>query len=66
MKTFFADIRSGNTQTVDSVQFDAPDIQQAMQCLHFFTQGYAQCGFKLEVQSISEHKTKGRKYVRLG
>lgn len=66
MKIFYADIRSGNTQAVDSVQFDASDIQQAMRCLQFFTLGYAQCGFKMEVQSISEHKTKGRKYVRLG
>jgi hypothetical protein len=65
MRTFFCEIREGNTDTVVHYHFDAPDLTQAMQYLNFFTLGASKFGGKLEIHSISAYKTKGRKYVRL-
>lgn len=66
MRTFFAELRSDNTDTIRHVFFDAPDLQEAMQYLRFYLLGIEECGFKSEIQSIGAYKVKGRKYVRLG
>ena len=66
MRTFFAEIREGNTDTLVNYHFDAPDLHTAVQHLAFFCLGAQKFGGKLEVQSIGAYKVKGRKYVRLG
>lgn len=66
MRTFFAELRQGNSDTLRNVFLDAPDLTQAMQYLTFFCLGAETFGGKYEVHSISAYKTKGRKYERLG
>jgi hypothetical protein len=66
MRTFFAELRSGNTDTLRHVFFDAPDLAEAMQYLRFYCLGHEENNVKWEVQNIGAYKVKGRKYVRLG
>jgi len=65
MRTFFTEIREGNTDTLNNYHFDAPSLSEAMAYLNFFCLGAERFGGKLEVQSINAYKVKGRKYVRL-
>lgn len=66
MRTFFCEIREGNTDTLVNYEFTAPDLVTAMQHLTFFCLGAQKFGGKLEVQAVGAYKVKGRKYVRLG